>query len=33
VDVHHGENCRRLREIERNVEAVAYVHMNFPKRE
>jgi hypothetical protein len=30
VDIHHGENCRRLRKIERNVKAVANVHLEFP---
>ena len=33
VDVHHGEDCRWLRKIERNIKAVANLHMNFPKRE
>src|SRR5208282_418501 len=31
VDIHHGQNCRRLREVERNVEAIANVHFGIPE--
>jgi len=31
VDIHHGQNCRRLREVERNVEAIANMHLEIPE--
>ena len=30
VNIHHGQNCRRLREVKRDVKAVANVHFEIP---
>src|SRR5208282_1220629 len=30
VDIHHGQNGRRLCELERNIETVANLHMELP---
>ena len=33
VDIHHGENCRRLCKLERNIETVPNLHIEYPRRE
>jgi hypothetical protein len=32
VNIHHRKDCRRLREIERDIETVAYLHRKPPAR-
>ena len=31
VDIHHGENCRRLWKLERNIETVPNLHIEYPR--
>jgi hypothetical protein len=31
MDIHQGENCRRLRKLKRNIETVANMHMELPQ--